>query len=408
LSRLEQNRKAAALRYCVVGAGFSGAVIGRALAQAGHQVLVVDERAQIGGNCYTERDRRTGVMVHKYGPHIFHTAEERVWTYLQRFGEMTPYGHRVQAMAGGAVYSFPVNLLTINQFFRSAFNPAEAQAFIAGKARKVEQPSNFEEQALGMIGEELYRAFFRGYTRKQWGVDPKELPASILKRLPLRFDYNDSYFSHPYQAIPRNGYTAMAAAILNAPNLELRLGACFEQLDEKFSHVIYSGPLDRFFNYRLGRLGYRTLDFDTFYSQRDYQGTAVLNYCDEEIAFTRITEHKHFAPWEKEQFEETVCYREFSRTCLPKDIPYYPIRLAEEQKLLERYIALAKETSGVTFVGRLGTYRYLDMDATVAEALNAADHLLDSISAGRPLPAFCVDPNSPGPCFGPPRIAKAA
>jgi len=396
------------MRYCVVGAGFSGAVIGRAFAEAGHKVLVIDERAEIGGNCYTERDRQTGVMIHKYGPHIFHTADERVWTYVKRFGEMMPYAHRVQAVAGDAVYSFPINLLTINQFFHSALGPGQARDLIASKARRIERPCNFEEQALSMIGEELYRAFFRGYTRKQWGVDPCELPATILKRLPLRFDYNDSYFSHPYQGVPKDGYAALAAAILNAPNLELRLGARFEQLDEKFSHVIYSGPLDRFFNFRLGRLGYRTLDFEKFYAQGDFQGTAVLNYCDEQVPFTRITEHKHFAPWEKSEFEATVCYREYSRSCNAGDVPYYPIRLVEEQKMLGEYIALAQETRGVTFVGRLGTYRYLDMDATMAEALNTADFLLERISAGCALPSFCIDPFSPGPCLSAPPVAKAA
>ena len=184
------------------------------MAEAGHKVLVIDERAQIGGNCHCERDPDTGVMTHVYGPHIFHTANERVWAYMQRFGTMMPYWHRVLAVAKGAIYSLPVNLLTINQFFGAPMGPAEAQAFIAGKAHNIEVPRNFEEQALSMIGEELYRAFFRGYTRKQWGLDATQLPASFLKRLPLRFDYNDSYFAHPYQAIPKDGYTKMVEAII--------------------------------------------------------------------------------------------------------------------------------------------------------------------------------------------------
>ncbi len=319
------------MRYCIVGAGFSGAVIGRALAEAGHKVLVIDERNTAAGNCHSMRDAETGVMTHVYGPHIFHTADERVWAYVRRHGEWEPYRHRVQAVSGGRVFSLPVNLLTINQFFGKALSPNEARAFIAEKAEEINNPSNFEEQALSMIGPELYYAFFRGYTRKQWGLEPKQLPASILKRLPLRFDYDDSYFAHPYQAMPKNGYTEVIASILDIPGLELRLSTRFEDLQENFAHVIYSGPIDRYFNHECGRLGYRTLDFETFRRKGDFQGTAVLNYCDEDIPFTRITEHKHFAPWEKQKFEGTICFREFSRSCGAADIPYYPIRQANEE-----------------------------------------------------------------------------
>ena len=341
------------MRYCIVGAGFSGAVLGRALAEAGHRVLVLDERKTVAGNCFTERDAETGVMVHVYGPHIFHTQNERVWAYVNQFGEWAPYRHRVQAVVGGAVYSLPINLLTINQFFNKVMGPQEARAFIAAKAQSFENPANFEEQALSMIGPELYHAFFRGYTCKQWGLDPTRLPASILKRLPLRFNYDDSYFSHPHQAMPREGYAAIVKAILDTPNLELRLGARFEDMNERFAHVIYSGPIDRYFNYAFGRLGYRTLDFEVFRAQGDFQGTAVLNYCDQEVPFTRITEHKHFAPWETEKFDKTICYREFSRLCGPTDIPYYPIRQTDEELMLKHYVAMARSTRGVTFMGRL-------------------------------------------------------
>ncbi len=380
------------MRYCIVGAGFSGAVIGRALAEAGHKVLVIDERKSVAGNCHSERDAETGVMTHLYGPHIFHTADERVWTYVRKFGEWAPYLHRVQAVAGGKVYSLPVNLLTINQFFGTVLGPDAARAFIAEKSQKIDDPKNFEEQALSMIGPELYQAFFRGYTRKQWGLDPKQLPASILKRLPLRFNYDDSYFAHPHQAMPRNGYTEVVAAILDAPNLELRLGARFEDLSETFAHVIYSGPIDRYFNHDYGRLGYRTLDFEVLRGKGDFQGTAVLNYCDEDVPFTRITEHKHFAPWEKHKFDGTICYREFSRFCGPADIPYYPIRQTDEEAMLNKYVERARATKGVSFVGRLGSYRYLDMDVTIAEALAAADTMIARIKDGAPIPAFFVNP----------------
>jgi UDP-galactopyranose mutase len=370
----------------------SGATIGRALAEAGHEVLVIDERAHVAGNCHSARDPETGVMTHVYGPHIFHTANERVWSYVQRFAAMEPYRHRVQAVAGGRVFSLPINLLTINQIFNTTMSPCEARAFLAAQAQPMCEPANFEEQALSLIGDTLYRAFFRGYTRKQWGLDPTRLPASILKRLPVRFDYDDSYFAHPHQAIPREGYTAMVSAMLATPRLELRLGVRFEALEETFAHVVYSGPIDRFFGFRLGRLGYRTLDFEVFRGRGDLQGTAVLNYCDEDVPFTRVTEHKHFAPWEKADIEGTICYREFSRACGPRDAPYYPIRQVDEQAMLARYIELAKATPGVSFVGRLGTYRYLDMDVTIGEALNAAEAMLETIERGQKIPTFFVEP----------------
>jgi UDP-galactopyranose mutase len=380
------------MRYCIVGAGFSGAVIGRALAEAGHNVLVVDERSHVAGNCHSQRDPETGVMTHVYGPHIFHTGDERVWAYVQQFGVMRPYRHRVQAVSGGSVYSLPVNLLTINQFFRKTMRPEEAAAFVASKTRKIPEPANFEEQALSMIGPELYEAFFRGYTRKQWGLDPDRLPASILKRLPLRFNYDDSYFAHPHQAIPERGYTELVARILETPRLELRLGARFEDLTEPFAQVVYSGPIDRYFGYELGRLGYRTLDFEIFRAKGDYQGAAVINYCDEATPFTRITEHKHFAPWERDKIEGTILYREFSRSCGPNDIPYYPIRQTDEEAMLQKYVDRAMATPGVTFVGRLGSYRYLDMDVTISESLTAADAMLKRIADGADIPTFFAPP----------------
>jgi UDP-galactopyranose mutase len=380
------------MRYCIVGAGLSGAVIGRALAEAGHKVLVIDERPHIAGNCHTLRDAETGVMTHVYGPHIFHTANERVWGYAQRFASMHPYQHRVRAIAKGVNYGLPVNLTTINQFFRTNFVPDEARAFIASKALKIERPANFEEQALSMIGPELYHTFFRGYTRKQWGVEPTDLPTSIFRRLPLRFNTDDSYFDHPHQAIPERGYTAMVAAILDTPSLEVRLTTRFEDLTESFAHVIYSGPIDRYFHYEQGRLGYRTLDFEVFRAKGDYQGTPVINYCDEEIPHTRITEHKYFAPWESGTFVSTICYREFSRTCGPADIPYYPIRLAGEEAMLRKYVERAREEKRVSFVGRLGSYRYLDMDVCIAEALSAADTMLARIAEGAAIPVFFIEP----------------
>jgi len=379
------------LNFGIAGAGFSGAVIARQLAEQGHQSVVFDTREHIGGNCYTERDQ--GVMVHRYGPHIFHTADERVWEYINRFGSMMPYNHRVKTTVRDEVFSLPVNLHTINQVFGKTFSPDEAEAFITEEQAdgSIDEPANFEEQAMSMVGREIYELFFAGYTRKQWGCDPTELPASILKRLPLRFNYNDSYFNHPHQAIPEHGYTPIIEAILDHELIEVRLGTALDPSDiGAFDHVIWSGPLDAWFNYEHGRLGYRTLDFEEFTHTGDFQGTPVMNYGDPAVPYTRITEHKHFAPWE--EHEASICFREFSREHAPGDIPYYPVRLVDDKELLNQYLELAQAQTSASFVGRLGTYRYLDMDVTIGEALTAADRILECIDANETVPAFFVDP----------------
>lgn len=376
----------------MVGAGLSGAVIGRQLAEAGHRITIVDSRDHIAGNCHVQRDAATGVLVHVYGPHIFHTDDSDVWDYVNRFARFMPYKNRVKTTSGGQVYSLPVNLHTINQFFGLALRPEAARAFIESKAdTSVTDPQTFEEQALRFVGRELYEAFFKGYTIKQWGCEPSDLPASILKRLPVRFNYDDNYFFHRYQGMPETGYTDMVAQILDHPNITVRLGTSFNRAQAAdHDHVFYSGPLDGWFDYEMGRLGYRTLDFERFTHDGDYQGCAVMNYGDESVPYTRITEHKHFSPWENH--DGSVLYREFSRGCGPDDIPYYPIRMVAEKALLDRYVARAGQEAGVTFVGRLGTYRYLDMDVTIREALDSARLYLDHKSRGVPMPAFVASP----------------
>lgn len=376
----------------MVGAGLSGAVIGRHLAEAGHRVHIVDARDHIAGNCHMVRDEASGVNVHVYGPHIFHTDDDEVWAYVNRHETFEPYKNRVKTTSQGRVYSLPVNLHTINQFFGLTLRPDEARAFIEEKAdTSITDPQTFEEQALRFVGRELYEAFFKGYTQKQWGVSPAELPASILKRLPVRFNYDDNYFAHRHQGMPRNGYTAMVASILDHPSISVELGTRFDRADAgRYDHVFYSGPLDGWFDYDHGRLGYRTLDFERFTYNGDYQGCAVMNYGDESVPYTRITEHKHFAPWE--EHGNSVLYREFSRLCGPEDIPYYPIRLVEEKAMLATYAALAAAERGVTFVGRLGTYRYLDMDVTIREALDCARMAGAAFAAGDALPAFSAKP----------------
>ncbi|CAK0749312.1 putative UDP-galactopyranose mutase [Gammaproteobacteria bacterium] len=376
----------------MAGAGLSGAVIAHQLAAQGYPVRVFDQRPHLAGNCHTERDAETGVMVHAYGPHIFHTDNQRVWQFVNRFATFEPYVNRVKAVTGGRVFSLPINLLTINQFFGKTLNPRQAAEFVAalGDHSPVE-PKTFEEQALRLVGRELYDAFFKSYTTKQWGVHPSELPASILKRLPVRFNYDDNYYSHRFQGIPREGYTALVSRLLDHPLISLHLNQSLRRTEASpLAQVFYTGPLDGWFDYAEGWLGYRTLDFEVIRADGDFQGCAVLNYCDDSVPFTRISEHKHFAPWESHP--GSVCFREYSRARGPHDTPYYPIRLVAEKAQLARYVAMARREPNVTFVGRLGTYRYLDMDITIHEALETADQFLESQRLKTPMAAFVNDP----------------
>ncbi|MBN3859300.1 UDP-galactopyranose mutase [Neisseriaceae bacterium PsAf] len=378
-------------KFLMVGAGFSCAVIARELALLGHEVTVIDKNKHIAGNCYSKRDEATGIMVHVYGPHIFHTDNQRVWDYINQFATMMPFINRVKTISQGEVYSLPINLHTINQFFHKTCSPKEAKDLIESKADlSIETPKTFEEQSLRFVGKELYEAFFKGYTKKQWGFEPSELPASILKRLPVRFNYDDNYFNHKYQGMPKDGYTEIVAGILDHPNITVQTNQAFEKrMQEEYDHVFWSGPLDAWFDFNLGRLGYRTLDFEAFVDEGDFQGNAVINYGDESVPYTRISEHKHFAPWETH--EKTICYKEFSRLCEPEDTPYYPIRLVKDKALLVEYVAQANQADKVTFVGRLGTYRYLDMDVTIKEALETADQVKLSLETKQKLKPFYVD-----------------
>ncbi|MEO9898262.1 MAG: UDP-galactopyranose mutase [Paracoccaceae bacterium] len=365
------------MQITIVGAGLSGAVMARCFAEAGHTVTIHESRSHVAGNCHTERCSSTGIMVHAYGPHIFHTDDAEVWSYVNDYMSFEPYKNRVKSTVNRAVYTLPINLHTINQFFGRTMSPKEAQAFVTQCAdASITDPQNFEEQALSMVGQDLYEAFFKGYTEKQWGCAPTELPSSILKRLPLRFNYDDNYFFHTFQGMPKEGYTKMVERILDHSGIDVHLSSLCDPATIAGDHLIWSGPLDAYFGHKLGRLGYRTLDFERFEDEGDWQGCAVMNYGDADVPFTRISEHKHFAPWE--EHSKTVCFREFSRPCEAQDIPYYPIRLVEEKTLLTQYEELAKTEDGVSFVGRLGTYRYLDMDVTIREALDRARALVST------------------------------
>lgn len=379
-------------RILVVGAGLSGAVVARQLAEAGYASLVVDERDHVAGNCHTSLDAATGIMVHRYGPHIFHTDNDAVWAFVGRFGEWMAYRHAVYSTVRGKVFSLPVNLLTINQFFGTAMTPAEARAFVAAQAEPIAAPANFREQGLSLVGEALYEAFFRHYTSKQWGTDDRNLPAAILRRLPLRFSYDSNYFHHQRQAMPRDGYTALTARMLEHRLIEVRLGVAAEAVDEAFDHTFYSGPLDRYFGYRLGRLGYRSLRFEELRLEGDALGCPVMNFPDPDVPWTRMTEHRHLSPWRKPLNDTTIVWREFSEATEPGKSPYYPLRLAGDERLLRDYVGLANAESGLTFMGRLGCYAYIDMDAAIGRALETARVAIEAFGAGGRPPAFVHDP----------------
>jgi UDP-galactopyranose mutase len=282
-----------------------------------------------------------------------------------------------------------VNLHTLNQLFKKTFSPATARDFLKTLGNKnSKEPTSFEEQALYFIGKELYQAFYYGYTKKQWGCEPSELPASILKRIPIRFDYDDNYHKNTFTGIPVEGYTHLVEKLLNHPSIHVYLNKKFYPSEnmEEYDHVFYTGPIDAYFNYELGRLGYRTVTFESSIHKGDYQGTAQMNYCNENIPYTRITEHKHFAPWE--QHEKTIVFREFSKETGLSDIPYYPKRLREDIALLHQYRQKANLLQHVSFLGRLATYRYMDMQHVIGEALEFSNLFLNAFSLGNKPPVF--------------------
>jgi UDP-galactopyranose mutase len=364
-------------KYLIIGSGFSGAVIAEQLSKnIDCEITILEKRSHIGGNCYTERDESTGVMVHKYGPHIFNTDNEIVWNYIQQFGTIRNYTHRVKAIFENKVYSLPINLHTINQFFNINLKPDGAKELITSLGEDILEPANFEEQALKMIGKDLYKAFMYGYTKKQWGCEPNELPASILKRLPVRFNYNDSYYHSSYYGIPENGYTDIIKNMIASEKISVQLNTLFNASDDHsgYDHIFYTGPVDAFFNYKFGRLSYRTVTFERFEAENDFQGASQINYCDENVPYTRICEHKHFATWENHK--KTVYFKEFSKETEINDEPYYPKRLKADIELYSSYLMEVELLSKYTFLGRLATYRYMDMHHVIGEALDIAHNFI--------------------------------
>ena len=377
-------------RYLIIGSGFSGCVLANQLVKKlDCKIDIWEERNHIGGNSHTERDVETGVMVHQYGPHIFNTDKKETWEFVNSFGDFIPYIHRVKARSGNSVYPLPVNLFTINQFFNKTFSPAEAKDFLNSLAdKKIIDPRNFEEQALRFIGKELYDAFFYGYTKKQWGCEPSQLPASILKRLPVRFDYNDNYYNNRFSGIPKDGYSAIIKKMIDFSSITISFNKKFVPGMELngYDHVFYTGPIDAYFKYKHGRLGYRTVTFEKNYAEGDFQGVAQMNYCDENIPYTRIVEHKHFAYWE--QHDKTIYFKEYSKETSENDEPYYPKRLEKDKALLKLYRAEAELQTGISFLGRLATYRYMDMHHVIDEAIQFAKNFAENTKAAKSLPFF--------------------
>lgn len=375
----------------VVGSGFFGLTVARQAAEEfGMDVTVIERRDHIGGNAWSSIDPDTGVEVHRYGTHLFHTSNERVWDYVNRFTSFNSYQHRVYANYRGEVYPLPINLGTINQFFRAAYSPDEARALVAEQAAELggKEPANLEEKAISLIGRPLYEAFIKGYTAKQWQTDPTLLDPAIISRLPVRLTYDNRYFRDTYEGLPVDGYGAWLERLADHPKIEVRTGLDFFDDSHEFSKsrtvgqvgVVYTGAVDRYFGYEAGRLKWRTLDFETqVVDTPDYQGCSVMNYSDEDVPFTRIHEFAHLHPErERPGATNTVIMREFSRFATGDDEPYYPVSDPADRDMLAVYRELAQAEDKVLFGGRLGSYKYLDMHMAIASALNRADEVVST------------------------------
>ena len=381
-------------RIMVVGAGLAGSILANKLALSGKfKVDIIESRSHIGGNCYTKKHESTGVIEHIYGPHIFNTNTSSIYAFFNDLSPLKHYTHKVKANLGfRGIFDVPVNLHTINQFFQKNMGPNEAKKFIQSLALKIEKPQNFEEQALAMVGRDLYDNFFYGYTKKQWGVEPAELPASVISRLPLRFDYDTNYHKAIYTGIPEhNGYTPIFEKLLDHPNISVYLNTLFQREHKKnYDHIFYSGPIDAYFSFCEGRLGYRTVWWESSVHEGDFQGIAQMNFPTLDCNHTRVVEHKHFMPWQ--QFSRTLVSKEFSKETGESDEPYYPKRLSQDIEILRKYVELANRETGVTFMGRLGTYRYLDMWKVAEEALELASTTISNLERNTPPPAFSAPP----------------
>ncbi|MGV0393322.1 UDP-galactopyranose mutase [Corynebacterium riegelii] len=384
----------------VVGSGFFGLTVAeQAASELGKRVLVVEKRNHIGGNAYSEKEPETGIEVHKYGAHLFHTSNERVWEYVNRFTEFTDYQHRVFAMHDGTAYQFPMGLGLINQFFGKYYSPDEARELIEQQREGLDPAAatNLEERGIALIGKPLYDAFVKHYTAKQWQTDPTDLPPEIISRLPVRYTFNNRYFNDKYEGLPVDGYAAWLEKMAAHELIDVRLDTDWFDVRDAIraespdAPVVYTGPLDRYFDYAEGHLGWRTLDFEQeVLDTGDFQGTSVMNYNDADVPYTRIHEFRHFHP-ERAEYptDKTVIVKEYSRFAEGDDEVYYPINTPEDRSKLEAYRRLAAAESRenkVLFGGRLGTYQYLDMHMAIGAALSVFDnHVRAYFEDGKPI-----------------------
>lgn len=368
----------------IVGSGFFGLTIAERAASGGRRVTVIERRQHIGGNAYSEAEPETGIEVHRYGAHLFHTSNRSVWEYVNRFTTFTDYVHRVYTTHNGVVFPLPINLGTINQFFAAAYGPDEARALVQRHAGEYDPRTaqNLEERAIGLIGRPLYEAFIRDYTAKQWQTDPKRLPAEVISRLPVRYTYDNRYFNDTWEGLPTDGYTAWLERMADHPNIDVRLATDFFDDSQPFNkratvgqvQIVYTGPIDRYFDYVEGELGWRTIDLEQeVLPIGDFQGTSVMNYPDRDVPYTRIHEFRHFHPERADRYptDRTVIMREYSRFATRDDEPYYPVNTPDDRARLLAYRELGSGEKDVLFGGRLGTYKYLDMHMAIGSALSA-------------------------------------
>lgn len=364
--------------YLIVGAGLYGAVFARQAADAGKKVLVIDRRSHIGGNVYTEKVE--DIDFHKYGAHIFHTNNQLVWQYVNRYVSFNRFTNSPVANYKGELYSLPFNMYTFNKMW-GVVTPEQAQEKIETQRREagITEPQNLEEQAISLVGVDIYEKLIKGYTQKQWGRDCRELPSFIIKRLPVRFTFDNNYFNALYQGIPIGGYTRLVENLLKGVEVRLNLDYLEnrQELDALADRILYTGPIDAYFGYALGALEYRSVRFEhELLDKPNFQGNAAVNYTDAETPYTRIIEHKWFTFGKDEQgrdLPKTIISREYSSEWHPGDEPYYPVNDDKNSALYERYKALAQREEGVLFGGRLGEYKYYDMDAVIAAALETAE-----------------------------------
>jgi UDP-galactopyranose mutase len=366
----------------IVGAGFYGCTLAEKFASVGKTVLILEKRDHIGGNAYSYFDASTGIEIHKYGSHIFHTNSLKVWEYINLFTSFNSYTHKVLSKAGSLLLPVPINLETINLVYEKKFFPEEAKHFLESqKINSSVSQDNLEAWAISEIGTKLYEILIKGYTHKQWEIDPSLLPASIITRLPVRFDYEDRYFTDTYQGMPLNGYENIFLNMLSDPKIDLELETDFFDRRDSLSSdqvIIYSGPIDRFFGYSKGELSWRTLDFEIEKVEKNfYQENSVINYADVSTPYTRIHEFKHFHPERSQSSVSTIIAREYSRRAVRADEPYYPVGTEKDKKILSDYKNLSAALTNVYFGGRLGSYQYLDMHMAINQAMITFNEIME-------------------------------